>query len=110
MQGEFSPIKIPLLDIPGIRPLVYTEAEELLTQLNEKDEFYNNDDEEEFLMFTVEITDRKLRRQDGPHHTLRWRRNVRDNYKFIKDDKTEATEDEINGPPQRIEEAIDEIE
>lgn len=58
MQGEFSPIKIPLLDIPGIRPLVYTEAEDLLTEINEKDEFFNNHDEEEFLMFTIEIVDR----------------------------------------------------
>ena len=33
--------------------------------------------EEEYLMFTVEIADRTIRRQDGPHQTLRWRNKVR---------------------------------
>ena len=28
-------------------------------------------------MFTVEIADRTIRRQDGPHQTLRWRNKVR---------------------------------
>ena len=33
--------------------------------------------EEEFVMFTAEMQDRAIRRRDGPHHTLRWRKKVR---------------------------------
>ena len=29
------------------------------------------------MMFTAEIEDRAKRREDGPHHTLRWRKKVR---------------------------------
>lgn len=55
LKGNFASIEIPLLDIPGSRPLIYEEPEDLLAQINEKDEFFIEDDEEEFLMFTAEI-------------------------------------------------------
>lgn len=67
LQGNFAPIEIPLIDIPGTKPLVYEEPETLLAQIFEKDEFFVDDQEEEFLMFTVEQLDKQMRRLDGPH-------------------------------------------
>lgn len=67
MKGNFAPIEIPYIEIPGEMPLVYEPAEELIAQIDEKDEFFVDDIEEEYLMFTAEIEDRFTRRQDGPH-------------------------------------------
>lgn len=67
LKGNFAPIEIPLIDIPGSKPLIYEEPDDLLAQIVEKDEFYIEEQEEEFLMFTVEQFDRQFRRQDGPH-------------------------------------------
>ena len=51
--------------------------------------------EEEFLMFTAEIQDRVIRRQDGPHQTLRWRKKLR-MFSEAKGEKTMAQiEEEI---------------
>ena len=58
-------------------PLVYEKPEALLAQINSEDKFFINDLEEEYLMFTAEIEDRIVAAQDGPHHTLRWRKKVR---------------------------------
>ena len=67
LQGNFNPIEIPLIEIPGTRPLIYNEPEVLLAKINKKDQFCIDDIEEEFLMFTVEIDDDAIRRKDGPH-------------------------------------------
>ena len=67
LQGNFAPIEIPLLEIPGVRPLVYEDPDALLAQIVEKDEFFLDETEEEFLMFTAEVVDKQVRRQDGPH-------------------------------------------
>lgn len=67
LRGNFAPITIPLLDIPGVRPLIYEDPDDLLAQIGEKDEFFLDEEEEEFLMFTAEVFDRNVRRQDGPH-------------------------------------------
>ena len=47
-------------------------------------------------MFTAEVSDRAIRRQDGPHHTLRWRKKVRQLRPFSLPDKqiVDATDDE----------------
>ena len=66
LQGNFAPIEIPILEIPGTSPLIYNEPEELLAEINEKDEFMVDDKEEEFFMFTAEILDENTRAQDGP--------------------------------------------
>ncbi len=55
LTGNFAPIEIPILDIPGTSPLIYTKAKVLIAEINEKDEFLVDDIEEEFLMFTAEI-------------------------------------------------------
>ena len=62
IQGNFSAVDIPYIEIPGSEPLVYNEPNELLRQLNEKDEFADFDLAEEFLMFTSEIEDVELRK------------------------------------------------
>ena len=67
MKGNFAPIDIPYVEIPGETPLIYELAEELIAQIDKKDEFFVDDIEEEYLMFTAEIEDRLIRRQDGPH-------------------------------------------
>ena len=77
LTGNFASVAVPMLEIPGTSPLVYEQPDELLEQVNGKDEFFVDDMEEEFVMFTAEIQDRIIRRQDGPHHTLRWRKKVR---------------------------------
>ena len=55
LQGNFAPIEIPIIDIPGSKPLVYTEYAALIAEIDKKDEFLLDDIEEEFLMFTAEI-------------------------------------------------------
>jgi len=77
LQGNFAPVEIPMLEIPGSRPLIYNNLEDLQAKINKKDLFAICDTEEEFLMFTAEIEDRALQKQDGPHQTLRWRKKVR---------------------------------
>lgn len=67
LQGNFNPIDVPLIEIPGTRPLIYHEPEALIAKINKKDQFYIDDIEEEFLMFTAEIDDEEIRRKDGPH-------------------------------------------
>lgn len=62
LKGNFAPIEIPELEIPGVRPIVYTLPEDLIAEINEKDEFFVDEIEEEFLMFTAEICDRETRR------------------------------------------------
>ena len=52
-----------------------------MEQVYSSDRFMVDENEEEFLMFTVEMCDHRVRRQDGPHHTLRWRKKVRSEYK-----------------------------
>lgn len=78
LKGDFAPIVIPVIEIPGTRPLVYEEPAVLLAEINENDQFFIDELEEEYLMFTAEMEDRTIRRQDGPHQTLRWRKKVRD--------------------------------
>ena len=56
-----------MIEIPGSKPLVYEEPAVLLAEINEKDEFFVDELEEEYLMFTAEMQDRVIRRQDGPH-------------------------------------------
>ena len=70
LKGNFSAVEIPYIEIPGSAPLVYNDLEEILEQIWEKDEFHTNDLAEEYLMFTVEIEDKEVRKQDGPHITL----------------------------------------
>ena len=77
LTGNFAPIEIPVLEIPGTKPLVYESPEALLAEIDSKDEFFIDEIEEEYLMFTAEIEEKEIRRQDGPHHTLRWRKKVR---------------------------------
>ena len=67
LQGNFSEVHVPEIEIPGTAPLVFKEPEELLQEIWDADEFAVNDIEEEFLLFPGEILDRKLRKQDGPH-------------------------------------------
>ena len=67
LKGNFTPVAIPAIEIPGSRPLVYSEPKDLLAEINEKDEFYVDEIEEEFLMFTAEIEDTEARRRMGPH-------------------------------------------
>ena len=67
LTGNYAPLMIPLLEIPGSRPLVYVKPAALRAEINEKDEFFVDELEEEYLMFTAEMQDRALRRQDGPH-------------------------------------------
>ena len=67
LQGDFTPIEIPMIEIPGSKPLVYEEPEALLAEVFEKDEFCTDELEEEYLMFTAEMQDRAIRRLDGPH-------------------------------------------
>ena len=55
LTGNFAPIEIPMLEIPGTRPLIYNEPAALLAEIHEKDEFAVEDVEEEFLMFSVEV-------------------------------------------------------
>ena len=74
LQGDFAPIKIPIIEIPGSQPLVYVEPAVLLAEVGESDQFAVDELEEEYLMFTAEMQDRVIRRQDGPHQTLRWRK------------------------------------
>ena len=62
LKGDFAPIEIPLIEIPGSKPLVFEESNKLLAQVYEQDRFMMDEDEEEFLMFTVEIYDRRVRR------------------------------------------------
>ena len=78
MKGNFASIEIPAIEIPGSKPLIYTKAKDLIAEITAKDEFFIDDIEEEFLMFTAEMCDRNIRKQDGPHQTLRWRRRARD--------------------------------
>ena len=66
-----------MIEIPGTKPLIYNQVEDLLAEVNEKDEFMLEDEEEEFLMFTAEIHDFWTITQDGPFHTMRWRKKVR---------------------------------
>ena len=66
LQGNYAPLEIPMLEIPGCCPLIYNEPEALLAEINEKDEFMVDDLEEEFFMFTAEIIDAETRAQDGP--------------------------------------------
>lgn len=83
LQGNFAPIEIPTLEIPGTSPLVYNEPETLIAEINEKDEFHRFGEEEEFLMFTAEMLDFDERLgDDGPFSTLRWRERVRN---FFRD-------------------------
>ena len=77
LTGNFAPIEIPEIEIPGSKPLVYETRKALLAEIYSKDEFFEDDMEEEYLMFTAEIEDKNARRLDGPHHTLRWRKKVR---------------------------------
>ena len=77
LKGNFTPVAIPVIEIPGSRPLVYSEPAALLAEINEKDEFFIDEIEEEFLMFTAELEDSDIRRKMGPHQTLRWRKLVR---------------------------------
>ena len=67
LQGDFAPIEIPMIEIPGSRPLVYEEPAVLLAEVFQKDEFFVDELEEEYLMFTAEMQDRATRRLDGPH-------------------------------------------
>lgn len=67
LKGNFAPIEIPYIEIPGSAPLVYNETQELLEQINEKDVFADFDLAEEFLMFTAEVEDLEIRKEDGPH-------------------------------------------
>jgi hypothetical protein len=61
LQGNFAPIEIPYLEIPGSMPLVFESSEELLAEIFEKDQFFIDELEEEYLMFTAEIQDRVVR-------------------------------------------------
>ena len=78
LKGNFSAVEIPYIEIPGSAPLVQNDIEEILEQIWEKDEFYTNELAEEYLMFTIEIDDKEVRKQDGPHQTLKWRSRVRE--------------------------------
>jgi len=62
LHGNYAPLEIPLLDILGTSPLIYEEYETLIAEINTKDEFFVDDIEEEFLMFTAEMQDREIRR------------------------------------------------
>lgn len=62
LQGDYTPVEIPLIEIPGSKPLIFEEATKLLAQVYGSDQFELDDNEEEFLMFTVEIADRRVRR------------------------------------------------
>ena len=62
LQGNYAPLEIPLLDILGTYPLIYEEYETLIAEIDAKDEFFVDDIEEEFLMFTAEMQDREIRR------------------------------------------------
>ena len=44
-----------MIEIPGSRPLVYVEPGVLLAEVYDKDEFFVDELEEEFLMFTAEM-------------------------------------------------------
>lgn len=37
LQGNFNPIDVPLIEIPGTRPLIYNEPEALIAKINKKD-------------------------------------------------------------------------
>ena len=67
LQGNFSEVQIPELDIPGTAPLVYKEPAELLQEIWESDIHAVYEAEEEFLLFPGEILDKKARKLDGPH-------------------------------------------
>ena len=77
LKGNFTPVAIPVIEIPGSRPLIYSEPKDLLAEIDGKDEFFVDEIEEEFLMFTAELPDDSSRRRMGPHHTLKWRKLVR---------------------------------
>ena len=77
LQGNFSEVHIPEIEIPGTAPLIFKEPKELLQEIWDSDEFAVNDIEEEFLLFPGEILDRKLRKQEGPHKHLQWRKTAR---------------------------------
>ena len=102
LEGDFAPIEIPAIEIPGSKPLVFEDSNQLLEQVYGADQFDTDDNEEEFLMFTVELYDRKLKRQDGPHQTLRWRRKVRQEYKSSREVALEKVNEDKEG---EIEEA-----
>ena len=55
MKGNFTPIEIPIIDIPGSSPLIYMTVDDLLAEIDGKDEFLVDDIEEEFMMFTAEM-------------------------------------------------------
>ena len=67
MKGNFASIEIPAIEIPGSKPLIYTKAKDLIAEITAKDEFFIDDIEEEFLMFTAEMCDRNIRKQYSPH-------------------------------------------
>ena len=56
---------------------MYSDVKDLLAEINDKDEFFVDEIEEEFLMFTAELEDIDTRRKMGPHQTLKWRKLVR---------------------------------
>ena len=62
LLGDYAPVEIPLIEIPGSKPLIFEEATKLFSQIRASDLFFIDDNEEEFLMFTVEMTDRRIRR------------------------------------------------
>ena len=62
LTGNFAPIEIPVLEIPGTKPLVYESPEALLAEIDSKDEFFIDEIEEEYLMFTAEIEEKEIRR------------------------------------------------
>lgn len=43
LQGNYAPLEIPLLDIPGMTPLICNEPEDLMAEIGEKDEFMVDD-------------------------------------------------------------------
>ena len=81
LQGNFAPLEIPMIEIPGTKPLIINKVEDLLAEIDQKDEFMKEDEEEEFLMFTAEIHDFWTVAQDGPFHTIKWRKKVRQHYR-----------------------------
>jgi len=62
LQGNYAPLEIPLLDILGTYPMIYEDYETLIAEIDAKDEFFVDEIEEEFLMFTAEMQDREIRR------------------------------------------------
>lgn len=78
LKGNFSEVQIKEIEIPGTAPLVYKEPEELLQEIWQSDEFGVHDIEEEFLLFPGEILDKRVRKQNGPHKHIQWRKSARE--------------------------------